>query len=234
MKFLRNRIHAGVVGYADRSALLPWTSKQLPPFAPLANRSRTRRVPSQAPKPGACTLVFWKRPPGAGLSHLLASWITGCDAWAVAADFQIGDEEKRWLITSCHLSSGTWNINGPHFMPVNAQRNAGWARVDVSALLDSGQLWDDLTAVVKNPEVRHKGMAPIAYLTGQTDPECVTCSGLIGNAILRQPDSPLAKALGEVLHRRFLPGEITPADLARAATCPAPETETLSWRYLDT
>jgi hypothetical protein len=83
--------------------------------------------------------------------------------------------------------------------------------------LDAGVLLADLCAAIENPAVRHKGAAPIGYLAGRTGPNRVTCSGLIGQAVLRQPESPYGQALRESLRRRWTYGEITPADLARAA-----------------
>lgn len=153
---------SSVLRIAMRCCLGP--RQDCPPIRRWPTGAARALCPARLPEPAAATLVFWKRPPDGKLNDLLVSWITGCDACAVAVDFQVGEEEDRWLITSDQVSVRAWSINGPHFVPARAQRNAGWVRIDMSRLLDSGQLWNDLTAAVGNPRIRHKGLAPIAYL----------------------------------------------------------------------
>jgi hypothetical protein len=197
---------------------VPWTTEGLPRTSRFAERRRTRDGASLGPvDPGRCALVFWRRSRGCGWEPTLRDAITGfTGVETIAADFSLEGAGERWLVTSTALHRKGLSIDGPHYEPWPACGGSALARIDLSGLLDSAQLLKDLEDRIADRAVRHL-CAPWAFVMGRTSPHRVTCSGLIGEAILRQPGSPAAVALRQALRGRFTYGEITPADIARAA-----------------
>jgi len=197
---------------------VPWSSESSPPYSPFAHRRRTRSRPAAALPGTPCALLFWKRTPEAGLDDVLFDIFTGFTGIAtVALDFGLETGPSRWVITCGRFKLRGRELDGPHYAPIEACQGASLARVDIAAAIDPGKLLSDLEAVIADSKVRHKGSAPLSYFLGITPQNRVTCSSLIGRAILRQPSQPLAQALRQALKERFTYGEIAPADLARAA-----------------
>ena len=212
--------------------VIPWTTEGIPKRSSLLQRRRTRDGSHLVlQKLGYCALVFWKIPLDSHWETRLLDFVTGSSgAIGAAVDFSHMFGGESWLITSYAITIRRWNMDGPHFAPVSAnhQPSPAWARVDVSSHVSVQQLLSDIQEPIYRTEVRHRGMDPFGYFLGLTSSNRVTCSGLIGGAILRQNDSPLAKALRQALRERWSYGEITPADLARAAAILGliPESET--------
>ena len=203
---------------------VPWTAEGLPRRSRFAERRRSRD--------GAClraadashgALVFWKRSAGCGIDPILRDAITGFTGIeTIAADFSLEGRGERWLITSTSLQRKALSMDGPHYEPWSACAGPALARVDLSAHLDTARLLADLEERIADHAVRHQ-RAPWAFIVGWTsvgrgNSRRVTCSGLIGEAILRQAASPAAAALRQALKERFTYGEITPADIARCAS----------------
>ncbi len=195
--------------------VVPWANQGTPKFSALSQRLRTRDGSHLALRePGVCALLFWKAPP----AFVLLDRLTGsAGVRSVAADFSHTCGKEPWLITSHAIAARKWNIDGPHFVPLSACNRSGLVRVDVSSCIDARRLLTDLERSVYQSSLRHRGLDPLGYLLGVTRRDRVTCSGLIGGAILRQVDTPLAEALRQALRERLTYGEITPTDLARAA-----------------
>lgn len=169
--------------------------------------------------PGSCALLFWRQLPNRRVTEFLYDAVTGFSGiWGVALDFSLQGGGCRWVITSGEYRLLRGKLSGPHYAPLEACRGAALARIDISGVIDSRQLLTDLQSTISDPGIRHKnGAAALSYLLGTTREDHVTCSSLIGRAILRQPSQSLARALREALEQRLTYGEITPADLARAA-----------------
>ncbi|HTW63739.1 MAG TPA: cupin domain-containing protein [Bryobacteraceae bacterium] len=208
------------------TVLVPWHTNATPVFSALAGRCRTRDASGLSIRePGYCALVFMKRPKRSmkrphryGLDLLLFDTVTGgTGIFSTAVDFSYEASHLPWVVTSDALRTRHWRIDGPHFAPLAACAPAGFVSVDVSRYIDAHRLRDDLVRLIADPNIRHRGIAPFSYLFGRTRADRVTCSGFIGQAILRQEGAPLAAALRRALRERFTYGEIAPADLARAA-----------------
>lgn len=200
------------------SVIIPWTVTSPPPWSPFAHLRRTRDGSKFSVRnEGSCCLIFWKLPPRPGLGAFLGDAISGfAGICTVAADCSLESQGEPWLIKSGPWSIQNRLISGPHYMALAACPLPVMARVDISEFIDARQLLRDLQERISCPAVRHKSANPLLYLLGSTRPDRVTCSSLIGLAILRQDSTPLERALRLALRERFTYGEITPADLARA------------------
>jgi hypothetical protein len=204
---------------------VPWTVEVLRhPTSRFAERRRTRDGAFlRTADPHHCTLVFWRRSLSRSLDlvrleQVMRDAVTGFTGIeTIAADFSLEGRGERWLITSTALKRQGLCIDGPHYEPWSACAGSALARVDFSRHLNSAQLLADLKERIRDRTVHHQ-CAPWAFVTGRTSPHRVTCSGLIGAAILRQPTSPAAMALQQALKERFTYGEVTPADMARCAS----------------
>jgi hypothetical protein len=198
---------------------IPWSARPTARFRPWANRFRTRDLARLTLRePGRCALIFMKRPERCHFDLAVFDALTGfAGAFSTAVDLSHRDGDRDYVITSHALQMRNSRIDGPHFAPLAACAPDGFVSIDISRQIDAGQLASDLERSIRNRAIRHKRFAPFSYLFGRTRPDRVTCSGLIGQAILCQPLSPLAQALDRALRERFTYGEITPADLARAA-----------------
>ncbi len=194
--------------------VVPWPDRGMPNFFSFSQRMRTRDGSRLALRePGYCALLIWKAPE----AFVLLDRFTGSTGVrSVAADFSHTCGKESWLITSHAIAVRKWNIDGPHFVPLSACDRSGRVRVDVSSCIDARRLLSDLERSVYQSSIRHRGLDPLGYLLGVTRSDRVTCSGLIGGAILHQVDAPLAEALRQALRERLTYGEITPTDLARA------------------
>jgi hypothetical protein len=94
---------------------------------------------------------------------------------------------------------------------------AGFRRsANIAKILDCQKLLNDLRLLIDDAKVRHKGPEHFLSLMLDRDEDLVTCSGLIGKCILRQPASRLAALLRQATCERVTIGEIAPNDLARA------------------
>ena len=199
--------------------MIPWTTEGMPERCWLTQRRRTRDSSHLRIRESAyCALIFWKAPSRSGFDSLLVDWLTGLSgAHSAGADFSHTCGDESWIVTSHEITSPQWRIDGPHFAPISACHRPAWARIDVSPFVDAERLRHEIESLVSQKSIRHRGLDPVGYLLGITRHDRVTCSGLIGGAILRQRESPFAQALLQALRARFTYGEITPADLARAA-----------------
>ncbi|MEQ1884527.1 MAG: hypothetical protein ABL967_05650 [Bryobacteraceae bacterium] len=199
--------------------IVPWQRQGVPQRALFAQRLRTRDGSNlKMTDPGYCALVFWKAPARAGFDSRLVDLLTCCSGvYATGIDFSHHDQNESWLITSRLIRTKYWNLDGPHYMPASSAECSAWAKVRVDGYIDVPGLHADIEAMIADRSIRHRGLDPIGYCLGITRRNRVTCSGFIGAAILKQHESALAGALRSSLQQRFLHGEITPADLARAA-----------------
>lgn len=199
--------------------LIPWTTEGMPERCWLSQRRRTRDGSHlTVQRPGYCALIFWKASPCVSLDARLVDLLTGFSSVeGMGIDFSHTCGNESWLITSHAISIPHWSIDGPHFAPLSAWHRPAWARVDISSFINVQRLLGDIEALVSRAAVRHRGLDPLGYIFGLTRRDRVTCSGLIGGAILLQKDARFANALRQALAERFTYGEITPADLARAA-----------------
>ena len=200
--------------------VVPWNEAHLPQFPVLAQRRRTRDGSLLSVRePGFCQLLFWKLPRGKiGLTPLLADAVTGWTGiWAVAVDCSLESKGEPWVITSGEFRLGEMRLSGPHYAPLAACPGSALARIDISLYIDASRLLVDLRTSIANPAIRHNGAREtLDFLLGRVREDRVNCSGLAGRAILKQPSSPMAKALRQAMRDRFVWGDVTPADLARA------------------
>jgi hypothetical protein len=198
---------------------IPWSARSPTAFSPLAGCLRTRDAARLSLRePGRCALIFMKRPRRCRFDLALLDALTGfAGAFSTAVDLSQRAGVRGCVSTSHALQVRHGQIDGPHFAPLAACEPDGFGSVDIARHSDARHLAADLERSIQNPAIRHKRFAPFSYLFGRTRADRVTCSGLIGQAILCQPLSPLARALHRALRERFTYGEITPADLARAA-----------------
>lgn len=201
--------------------VVPWNEARLPQFPVLAQRRRTRDGSFlSAREPGSCHLLFWRLPRGAiGLTPLLADAVTGWTGiWSVAVDCSLESKGEPWVITSGEFQLGKMRLSGPHYAPLAACPGSALARIDISPYIDASRLLADLRNSIANLSIRHNGAREtLGFLLGRVREDRVNCSGLAGRAILKQPSSPMAKALRQAIRDRFIWGDVTPADLARAA-----------------
>jgi hypothetical protein len=201
--------------------VVPWDEGHLPRRSVFARRRLTRDGTFiSVREPACCHLLLWRHPREAvGLSPRLADAVTGWTGiWSVAVDCSLESAGESWVITSGEFQVGRRRVSGPHYAPLAACHGSALARLDISSYIDASRLLDDLRASVANPAIRHKGAREaLDFLLGRTRQDRVNCSSLAGRAILKQPSSPLARALRQALRDRFIYGDVTPADLARAA-----------------
>ncbi|HLJ48043.1 MAG TPA: hypothetical protein VKU01_18635 [Bryobacteraceae bacterium] len=189
-------------------------------FSPMAHHGRTRDPAGlSVPKHHCCAIVLWKRPLDVGLWPVLADAITGFTGiWAITLDCSLEGRGGRTVITSGEHALRRRVVSGPHYAPWNACRGSAIARIEIDRVIDGSRLLADLRNIIADTTVRHKGIADaFSYFTGSTRADRVNCSSLIAQGICRQPVSPLARALAEALRQRFTYGDVTPADIARAA-----------------
>ena len=201
--------------------VVPWDKAHLPRSSVFARRRLTRDGAFLSVRePDSCQLLFWKRPRGAvGVSPLLADAVTGWTGiWSVAVDCSLESQSEPWVITSGEFRLGTMRVSGPHYAPLSACHGSALARIDISSYIDASKLLADLRASIGDPAIRHNGVREtLNFFLGRVREDRVNCSSLAGRAILKQPSSPMARALRQALRDRFTYGDITPADLARAA-----------------
>jgi hypothetical protein len=139
---------------------------------------------------------------------------------AVAVGVDCGLEEmggESWLISSGPFGRGVRSGAGPHYAPASSFPGRATARVDIAGHLNPLILREDLEQRIKEPIARSKGAAVFSFLFGDVSSRFVTCSGLIGTAVLRQGNTPFARALRQALDERRGRAGVTPADLAEAA-----------------
>jgi hypothetical protein len=204
--------------------VIPWSISGLPEYAPLSFLGRTRDCSRLCvSNRDHCDLVFWTHPPTLNAMSLLIDAVTGfTGAVAVGVDCglrAIGEENAergKWLITAGPFGRGAHSGAGPHYAPESSFPGQAIARVDITKYIDALKLRKDVEEQIQDPSVRSKGAAVFSFIFGDVSNRYVTCSGLIGQAILRQECTPLGGALQRALRERFNRGGITPADLARA------------------
>lgn len=162
--------------------------------------------------PERCDLIFWQpdqRPP---LDERIINFFTGSSGLsAVAADCGWQISGHVYVATSWRGVSGANRVDGPH-LSLRASPVA-FARVALNEVLDPARFRTSLERQIADPQCRHKTAWDFgSYLRGTILADRVTCSGMIGRAVLEQPDSAFASALRRVPTH----GEIAPADLMRA------------------
>ena len=167
--------------------------------------------------PERCDLIFRKPDRAPTLEERLINLLTGSrNLYSVNADCGWQIAGHTYLAASRRAVAGTCRVDGPHFCLKTSPLL--FARVAMNDVLDAGRFRASLERSIADPNCRHKGKRDIlSYLRGTTPANRVTCSGFIGRAILEQPDSVFALALRRVLRHRITYGEITPANLLRAA-----------------
>jgi hypothetical protein len=201
--------------------VVPWNEDHLPQPPVFAQRRRTRDGSFLSVRePDFCQLLLWRRPRNTiGLTPLLADAATGWTGiWCVAVDCSLESKGEPWVITSGEFRSGAMRLSGPHYAPLAACHGSALVRIDISSQVDSSKLLAELRNSVADPAIRHNGAREaLDFLLGRVREDRVNCSGLAGRAILKQPSSPMARALRQAMRDRFGWGDVTPADLARAA-----------------
>jgi hypothetical protein len=202
---------------------IAWTSDGLTPLAPaelaIAQRLRTRDGSRLQHRKGCnCALVFWKLTADPGFDARIVDFLAGFNGCThVTIDCCVSDASGPWMIESGQGQNDRGPVEGPQYKAMAAWRGRIRARVPIGDFIDCERLHRDLAERIANPRVHQKGLEYWAdFALGRTDPNVVTCSGLLGQCILRQPSSPLAAALRQAIKERITYGELTPNDLARA------------------
>ena len=200
-----------------------WTSDGLPPLSvaelAIAQKHRTRDGSRLRHQKGCnCALVFWKTTADPGLDTRIVDLLAGFNGCThVTIDCCVSDSSGPWMIESGQGENEQGVVDGPQYKAMAAWRGRMRARVPISGLIDCERLYQDLARRIADPRVHQKSLAYWAdFALGRTDPDVVTCSGLIGQCILLQPGSRLAGALRQAMKERVTYGELTPNDLARA------------------
>ena len=205
--------------FRGTQVIIPWSTSGLPKYAPHSYLRRTRDCSRLSfCQEDRCDLVFWTHSPTFNAMSLLIDAVTGFTG-AVAVGVDCGLNEiggERWLISAGPFGRGSRSGAGPHYSPESSFPSQAIARVDIAAYINPLRLREDLEQQIREPIVRLKGAAVFSFLFGDVSNRFVTCSGLIGKAILRQEDTPLSWALRRALQERLGRGGVTPADLARA------------------
>jgi hypothetical protein len=207
------------------------------PQTPTLSMSREpRRPPHGFPEPGRrspflrdpevvflayperCDLIFWKPSRRQRPDERIVDFVTGSSGlYSVAADCGWQVYGQVYVATCSRRVSRKHRVDGPHFAD---QRTcpATFARVQLNEVLDPTCFRAALERPIANRVCRHKTPRNfVSYICGTTPADRLTCSGLIGRAVLEQPDSAFGSALRRVLERRFHYGEIAPSDLMQAA-----------------
>jgi hypothetical protein len=199
----------------------PWRLAESWPASPFAHRMRTRDPRAFAfHRPDACRLLLLGLPTNPDLPSRLTNLFTGLTGvYGVAADFGHQRDGIRYAITSGEFA-GPGYASGPHFVAWHAMGAERLLCYDVSGWIAVEPLWAELQRQVADLGVNHVLARHWASLLwGPCTLARVTCSSLIGRAILAQKDSLFAYALLRALkttpHLRSQP-EITPGDIALA------------------
>ncbi len=199
--------------------VIPWSTSGLPAYAPRSFLKRTRDGSRLSVcNADRCELVFWTHSPVLNPMSLLidaATGFTGAVAVGVDCGLKAIDGES-WLISAGPFGRGARAGAGPHYAPESSFPSQAIARVDIAGYIDPLRLREDLQQQIQEPFARSKGAAVFSFLFGDVSNRYVTCSGLIGKAILRQESTPLGRALRQALQERLWRGGVTPADLAQA------------------
>jgi hypothetical protein len=184
-----------------------------------ADRHRTRDSARLHHRTGCnCALVFWKMPTEPSLDTRIVNLLAGFNGCThVTIDCCTSDASGPWVIESGRGENEHGAVDGPQYKAMAYWRGRMRARVPIGGLIDCERLYRDLEQRVSDPRVRQKSLAYWQdFALGRTDPDVLTCSGLIGQCILRQPSTPLAAALHQAMQERFTYGELAPNDLALA------------------
>ena len=202
---------------------IAWAGDGLPPLSPteqdIAERHRTRDGSRLHHQKGCnCALVFWKAVPDPGMDTRVVDLLAGFNGCThVTIDCCMSDATGLWMIESGEGENDRGKVDGPQYTAIGRWQGRWRARVPIGGMIDCERLYQDLARQIADPRVRQKSPADwLDFALGRTDPNVVTCSGLIGECILRQPESPLARALRRAMKERITYGELTPNDLARA------------------
>ena len=202
---------------------IAWTGDGLPPLSlaeqAIAEKHRTRDGSHLHHQQGCnCALVFWKAVPDPGMDTRVVDFLAGFNGCThVTIDCCVSDATGPWMIESGEGENDQGEVNGPQYTAIGRWQGRWRARVPIGGMIDCERLYQDLARQIADPRVRQKSPADwMDFALGRTDPNVVTCSGLIGECILRQPASPLAVALHQAMKERITYGELTPNDLARA------------------
>lgn len=206
-----------------KHVVIPWTRDPRPQLTDaeqaVEDRLRTRDVSRVTRRKGCnCSLLFWKMTEHAGADSNMVNFLAGFNGCThVSVDCCVSAAGGPVVIASEPGDADRGVIDGPQFIPLHHWQGRTYARVYLGGLLDCERLYRDLAAKIADPGVRHKTPGDwMDFALGRTDPRVVTCSGFIGECILRQPSSPLAAALRQAMKERITYGELTPNDLARA------------------
>jgi len=201
---------------------IAWSTDGLSELPPdelaLAQKLRTRDGSRLQHRKGCnCALVFWKTTANPGFDARIVDFLAGFNGCThVTIDCCVSDAHGPWMIESGDGENDQGPVNGPQYKSLAAWRGRIRARVPIGDSIDCERLYQDLESRIADPRVRQKGLEYWAdFATGRTDPNVVTCSGLLGQCILRQPSSRLAVALRQAMKERVTYGELTPNDLAR-------------------
>ena len=203
---------------------IAWTTDGQPLLSPVeaavAKKRRTRDASHLHHQTGCdCALVFWKTPANPGADTRVADFLAGFNGCTdVTIDCCVSDANgATWLMGSGKGENEKGElIDGPQYRAIACLRGRVRARAPIGGLIDCERLYRDLAERIADPHIRQKTAADwVDFALGRTDPNVVTCSGVIGECILRQPSSQLAAALRQAMKQRVTYGEITPNDLAR-------------------
>jgi len=208
------------IAFRGKRVLIPWSTAGLPKYAPHSFLKRTRDASRlSVSNEDCCDLIFWTHPPNFNAMSLLIDAATGFTG-AVAVGLDCGLQEmggENWVISAGPFGRGARSEAGPHYAPEASFPSQAIARVDISGYINPSRLRENLQQQIREPIARSKGAAAFSFLFGDVSNKFVTCSGLIGKAILRQEETPLGWALRKALQERLGRAGVTPADLARAA-----------------
>jgi hypothetical protein len=203
---------------------IAWTSDGLTALPPaelaMARKLRTRDGSHLRHQKGCnCAQVFWKSPPDAGMDTKVADFLAGFNGCTdVTIDCCVSDAKGvTWLMGSGRDNNEQGLVDGPQYRAMTCLRGRMRARVAIGGAIDCERLYQDLKQRIEDPHIRQKMATDwVDFALGRTDPDVVTCSGLIGQCILRQPQSRMGMALRQAIKERITYGELTPNDLARA------------------
>jgi hypothetical protein len=212
----------GWIARGGTHVFIPWVDSATPRLTlaelETLNLLRTRSgAQLHAQRPCECAIVFWHVQAGSGFDTWAINAMAGFNGLShVTVDCCLEGANERWLIGSGQGSTASGYLDGPHYLPSKIGTGRISARVNIAKMLDCQKLLNDLRLLIDDARVRHKGPEHFLSLIFDRDDNLVTCSGLIGKCILRQPATRLAALLRQSVRERVTIGEIRPNDLARA------------------
>jgi hypothetical protein len=204
------------IAHGGTHVFIPWHDTSAPRLTPAElqtlNLLRTRGgAQLHAQQPCECAIVFWHVQSGGGFDTWAINAMAGFNGLShVTVDCCVEGANERWLIGSGQGATASGYLDGPYYLPMKIGTGRISARANIAKMLDCQKLLNDLRRLIDDSRVRHKGPDHFLSLMLDRDDDLVTCSGLIGKCILRQPASRLAALRRQAIRERVTWASLRP------------------------